>query len=162
MAATFTSSNWTLKEYDCYIPIRPLKRLERSQTGDKPFSCSQCDFKYSIAGALKRHERTDLGINHSVAPNVTRNVQQQWREKGLIAFCCFPDNCNIICYKRPWRALLVLIKKLTKSFELEFCKSAAKGLLSLEILSFKPLYDQEHIAKETVWIKKPSHINKPW
>ena len=54
----------------------------------------------------------------------------------------------------------VLIKKWTKSFELEFRKSAAKGLFSLEILSFKPLYDPDHIAKETAYIKKPSHINK--
>ena len=46
-------------------------------------------------------------------------------------------------------ALLVLIKKLTKSFELEFRKSAAKGLFSLKILSFKPLYDQDHISKKT-------------
>ena len=57
-------------------------------------------------------------------------------------------NRNIL-NKRPWTALLVLIKKLTKSFELEFRKSAAKGLFSLEILSFKPFYDQDHIAKET-------------
>ena len=46
--------------------------------------------------------------------------------------------------------MLVLIKKLTKSFKLEFRKSAAKGLFSLDILFFMPLYDQDHIAKETV------------
>ena len=72
------------------------------------------------------------------------------------------DLISLILYKRPWTALLVLLKKLTESFEQEFRNSAAKGLISLEIFFFKPLYDRDYIAKEIALIKKPSHINKPW
>ena len=46
-----------------------LKRHVIMHTGEKSFSCSQCDYKNSQADHLKTHQRSHA------APTVTTNVQ---------------------------------------------------------------------------------------
>ena len=47
--------------YETFTQKGHLKTHERIHTGDKPFSCSQCDCKCITSSALKRHERIHRG-----------------------------------------------------------------------------------------------------
>ena len=56
--------------YKCK-PSTALKTHERIYTNEKPFSCSQCDYKGSTSGSLRRIKEPTLVISHSAAQSVT-------------------------------------------------------------------------------------------
>ena len=86
-----------------YFLLSYLKKHDKIHTGDKPFNCSQCDYKDSTSGHLKRHERHHNSINLSGAPNVTRNAQHQaiWWDMNQPTTVIVPplywSNCTYRC-----------------------------------------------------------------
>ena len=60
-----------------------LKTHERIHTNEKPFNCSQCDYKCSTSGSLRRLWEPILVISHLAAISVITNANNQlcWRHR---------------------------------------------------------------------------------
>ena len=68
--------------------------IKEYNTGDKPSSCSQWDYKWKRLGHLRNHKKTHIGDNHSAAPSTVRLFGNQ--ECPKISMTSNPrQNCRI-------------------------------------------------------------------